>query len=132
MKRTAIALLVSILVLASALLWFSTSRESIGGFELSQFLVILLLVGFGFYFAYRRFTSARRGEPVEDEMSKKEMMRASSLSYFISIYLWLAIMYISYETEMDTEVLIGTGIIGMALIFAICWIVIHLRGIRNG
>ena len=32
---------------------------------------------------------------------------------------------------MDTEVLIGTGILGMAVTFALCWVILNFRGIRN-
>ncbi len=131
MKRAVIALLVSVLVLVSVFLWIRNTPGEISSQEVTQTGVIFILVVFGLFFAWRRFTSARRGEPAEDEMSKRVMQRASSISYFISLYLWVFVIYINDRVDMDTEVLIGTGILGMAIIFAISWLIIYLRGIRN-
>jgi len=59
------------------------------------------------------------------------MKKASSLSYFISLYLWLAIMYFSEKLNYETHTIIGAGILGMALVFAVCWLVFNFRGIRD-
>lgn len=131
MKRAVIALLVSVLVLVSVILWLRMSPEGMNIYEVTQIGIIFIMVAFGLFFAWRRFSSVRRGEPVEDEMSKRVMQKASSLSYFISLYLWVFIIYINDRLDSDTEVLIGSGILGMAIIFAICWLIIYLRGIRN-
>ncbi|MFO7575066.1 MAG: DUF2178 domain-containing protein [Bacteroidales bacterium] len=131
MKKSIVALLVSILVLVAVFIWLRMSPKWMSSHEYTQIGVILLLVGFGLFFTWRRVSSARRGEPAEDEMSKRVMQRASSLSYYISLYLWLFIIYINDRVNMDTDVLIGSGILGMAVIFALSWIVIYIRGVKN-
>jgi hypothetical protein len=128
MKRSYIVFAVSGIVLLSALFWFLSANSSINFGENIQFLVILLLVIFGLFFGIRRFKSEKRGEPTEDELSKMIMQKASSLSYFISLYLWLVLMYISGEGYAETEVLFGWGILGMGVIFAVTWFIIYFFG----
>jgi peptidoglycan/LPS O-acetylase OafA/YrhL len=86
---------------------------------------------FAAFIGYKRLSSAKRGEPPEDELSKKVMQKTSSLSYYISLYLWLAIMYFSDRIHYETHTVIGAGILGMAVVFAICWLVFNFRGVRN-
>jgi hypothetical protein len=59
------------------------------------------------------------------------MQKAAALSYFISIYLWLVIMYLTDKLKIETDVMFGWGILGMAVIFASSWFFFHFRGIRN-
>ena len=59
------------------------------------------------------------------------MQKTSSLSFYISLYLWLAIMYFSDKIDFETHTVIGAGILGMAVVFVICWLVFNFRGIRN-
>jgi len=130
MKKAALAIVVSLLVLVSTLLWIWTAGPESWG-ERTQYLVIFLLVAFGFFMAYRRLTSARRGEPADDELSKKVVQKAAALSYFISIYWWLVIMYLTDKLKRETDVMFGWGILGMAIIFALSWVFFNFRGIRN-
>lgn len=131
MKKAAISIIVALLVLVTTALWFFTQSDDLSFAENLQFGIIILLILFGFWFAYRRLSSVRRHEPAEDEMSKKVMVKASSLSYFISLYMWVAMIYIKDRVQMETEVILGSGILAMAVIFAVTWIVIYLRGPRN-
>lgn len=131
MKKGVVALIVAALVLISTGLWFFSSAEEHKPFELFNFGIIILIVAFAVFIGYKRISSAKRGEPPEDELSKKVMQKTSSLSYYISIYLWLAIMYFSDKFNYETHTIIGGGIVGMAVIFAVCWLVFNFRGIRN-
>ena len=99
--------------------------------EIVPYMVIILIIGFALFAGFKRLMSARRGEPSEDELSKKILVKASSVSYYISIYLWLIIMYLSDKTKMENHTLVGAGILGMALTFALCWVIIYFRGLRN-
>jgi len=130
MKKSALAIIISILVLASTLLWITTSSpENLG--EYTQFIIILIIVLFGLYVGYRRFTSEKRGQPPEDEFSKKVMQKAAALSYYVSLYLWLGIMYLTDKLKTETDVMFGWGILGMAVIFGVSWLFYNFRGIRN-
>ena len=99
--------------------------------EIVQFVVIIVIVGFAVYLAINRFRSVRRGEPAEDELSKKILQKASSFSYYASLYLWIVMIFVNDRTKMDSEVLIGTGILGMAVIWVGFVIFFRIRGVKN-
>jgi len=131
MKKSVIVFIVAVLVLITTFLWIFSGSGTIKPMEYVNLGVIVLVVVFALFFGYKRLSSSRKGEPPEDEMSKKVMQKTSSLSYYISLYLWLAIMYFSDKLNYETHSIIGAGILGMAVTFAICWLVINFRGIRN-
>ena len=130
MKRAILVFVIAALVLLTVGLWISSSTE-LKPMDLVTFGVIIIVVAFAVFVGFKRLSSTRRGEPAEDELSKKVMQKTSSLSYYISLYLWLAIMYFSDRFKYETHTVIGAGILGMAITFAICWIVINFRGVRN-
>jgi peptidoglycan/LPS O-acetylase OafA/YrhL len=131
MKRGVIALVVSLLVLATTLMWFFKVETSVKTEEILTFGIIIILVGFGLYFAWRRFSSARRGEPQEDELSKRMIQKTAAWSYYISLYMWVFMIWLKDRVTMDTEQVLGAGILSMAVIFFACWIVIRVRGLRH-
>jgi len=100
-------------------------------FNIIEAGVIILVVGFALLVLYKRVLSARLGEPSEDELSKKVLRRTAAWSYYISLYLWVAILFIKDRVSLDTEELLGAGILGMALCFAVCWVILNFTGIKN-
>jgi peptidoglycan/LPS O-acetylase OafA/YrhL len=131
MKKSIITLVVAALVLITAFLWIFSGSGKVDPMEYVNLAVISMVVIFALFIGYKRYRSIRRGEPAEDELSKKVMQKTSSLSYYISLYLWLAIMYFSDRLDYETHTIIGAGILGMAVTFAICWLVINFTGVKN-
>ena len=131
MKKGLIALVVSVLVLGTSAWWFFSTDDHKIGFEVVSFGVIIVLVGFGFLFAYRRLSAAHRGEPAEDELSKKIVQKTAAWSYYISLYMWVFMIWLKDRVTLDTEQVLGAGILSMAVIFFICWIIIRARGLRH-
>lgn len=131
MKKGIIVFVLAALVLATTGLWFFSTSDKFNLAELTGLGVIVLVVAFAVFVGYKRLISAKRGEPAEDELSKKVMQKTASLSYYISLYLWLAIMYFSDKFNYETHTFIAAGILGMAITFAVCWLVLNFRGIRN-
>ncbi len=131
MKKAIVSFVIGALVLASLALWAIKGRISGNIREIWTAAVVLILVGFAVLLGVMRVRSRRRGEPAEDELSRKIMGRASSLSYYVSIYLWLFVMYISDKTSLPTHSLIGGGILGMAVVFLFCWLGVKAFGMKN-
>jgi hypothetical protein len=127
MKRTILGFVISALVLAGLLMWALKGRFAGNAGEIAMAAVVLVLVGFAVFVGLARLRSLHRREPAEDEMSKSIMTRASSLAYYISIYAWLFVMYVSDRTKLESHSLIGAGIAGMAVVFLLCWL-----GVRIG
>ena len=131
MKKGIITLIVAALVLITTGVWFFSIKADLKPFDLLGSGIIILVVAFAVFVGYKKLTSVKRGEPAEDELSKKVMQKTASLSYYISLYLWLAIMYFSDRFNYETHTVIGAGVLGMAVTFAICWLVFNFRGVRN-
>jgi hypothetical protein len=131
MKKTIVIFVVSALLLASVALWMSRGLVTGNIQEILAAAVIFILVGFALFIGLSRVRSHLRMEPSEDELSKRVMTKAASLAYYISIYLWLFIMYISDKTSLPVDSLIGAGILGMAITFFFCWLGIKVTGVKN-
>ena len=131
MKRSLLVFLVAGLILLTTLLWMVNSAGVADRTDTIQFGVIGLLISFAVFVGLKRLKSERRGEPAEDELSKRILQKTAAWSYYISLYLWVALIYIKDRVSMDTEQLIGTGILGMAVTFAVCWLVFNFRGLRH-
>jgi len=131
MKRTILVFIISALVVASLALWMLKGHVAGNAREMIQVGVALVLVGFAVYLGVSRLRSHKRGEPAEDELTKKVVTRASSLAYYISIYLWLFVMYISDKTTLPSHSLVGAGILGMAVVFLLCWLGVRAFGLKN-
>jgi hypothetical protein len=131
MKKTLMILVVAVLVLVFIVFWVFNIQKPLNTVEILMILVPLILVGFALYLGFRNLGSTLRKEPVEDEFSKKVTTKASSLSFYISLYMWLFVMYISDKITMAPDTLIGAGIAGMALIFLLSWIGVKVFGLTN-
>ena len=131
MKKAVSIFTIAALVIITVVLWFINSDSRFDSARILPFAVLAIVLIFALFFGFKRFASAKRGEPTEDELSKKIVTKASSIAFYISIYLWLFLMYMSDKTKMETHTLIGTGILGMAITFALCWVIIYFRGISN-
>jgi hypothetical protein len=130
MKRVILAIAISLIVLVSVIILIFNSGL-LPWSDYLQLIIILVVLSFGFYTAYRRFSSSRKGQPAEDELSRIVRMKASSLSFYISIYLWLLIMFLTERMKWEADRMFGWGIIGMALTFVLCWVFFNFRGLRN-
>ncbi len=130
MKKAVIIFILTALVIAGAILWL-TASGNLRPADFMSMAVLVIVVGFALYMGIKKIASARRGEPDEDELSRKVMRKTSSLSYYISLYLWLAISYFSDRLALETHTVIGIGIMGMAIVFAVCWLVFNFTGIKN-
>lgn len=131
MKRTILIFVIALLALVSMALW-AVNAELKGNLpEILMMAGVLILVGFAVFIGIVRLRSNVRKEPAEDELSRKIMTKASSLSFYVSLYLWLVVMYYSDKTKMEVHSLIGAGIMGMAIIFLLCWLGVKLMGWKN-
>jgi len=93
--------------------------------------VIFIFIILGAYFSYSRMQSRKKGFPEDDELSKRIVQKTAALSFYISLFLWLILLYIQKSNIINNKVLFSYGFIGMALIFIFTWIVLKSRGVRD-
>ena len=103
---------------------FQTSPDLPPGMKVAELIFVILLamlIGLGILIAYRRNKSLKEGLPVDDELSRKMIRMSATTTFFISLVLWLAILFLNAHTELTPKYLTGIGIMGMCLVFLIVW-----------
>ena len=130
MKKVIIGIAITLIIIIGVLVLLTSETISNNDLLQSSF-VLIIVVGFGILVLVKRFISIRKGEPTDDELSKLILQKSSSLSFYISLYLWVIISYFSGKINIEVDELIGYGIIGMAIIFAGIWSFLKIKGLKN-
>lgn len=131
MKKAILVLLLAAATLTAAVIWILGKPGKADAQDILSISLVVTVVAFAVFIAVKKFISLKQGEPHEDELTRKVMLKTSSVSYYISLYMWLIIMYLSDKLEYETHVFIGAGIICMAVIFGLTWLFFNFRGIKN-
>ena len=130
--RSYLIFVFAFLVLVTTGIWmFQTEEKPASIQEFMHVIIIILVVGFALVLAYRRFVAIKKGQPAEDEFSKKIMMKASSWSYFVSLYVWILVLYLINKEVAEAHTLVAGGILAMAVLIALFYLVIRFFGIRK-
>ena len=122
MKRSIIIAVLAVLVTATLVVWMVNSENSISGKTIGIGGIQVVVLGFAALVVYKRWTAVKNKLPAEDEMSKGILRRGAATSYYVSIYMWLAFMYLEERIELERSTLIGAGILGMAIIYGLSWV----------
>ena len=95
---------------------------------ISALLVItgaLSLIIISFNVLKRVVSDLKEGFPIHDERSRKIKMHAASYSYFISIYIWLALLV--FQKHLNRDDILTAGLLGMAISFFVSWAILSKR-----
>ena len=128
MKKAILTAVLAVLVVGTIALWIfqteasSDTQWSLNGSTILMMGVAAVILVYGALVILKTFRDAKNKVPSRDELSRKILLRGAATSYYVSIYLWLAIMYFEERIEMERSSLIGAGILGMAIIFALSWL----------
>ena len=93
--------------------------------------VIFILFLVSIVLSIKKLKSTKQGLPEKDEMSTKIINKAASISFYISLFVWLIIIYVLRNNIGNTNVIIGYGIISMALTFILNLIYFQIKGIND-
>ncbi len=130
-SRTYLIFVLAFLVLATTGIWmYQTEPRPQSIQEVLHVIIIVVVLLFALYFGYRRFNAIRKKQPAEDEFSKRIMLKASSTAYFVSLYMWIIIMYLDDKIEAESYSLYGVGILGMAILLAVFYLFFRIKGIK--
>jgi uncharacterized membrane protein len=123
--RLALITIISLLVLATGVLftWTSYNKGGIAGAALSS-IISLTILGFFFFTFIRSSKDLKEGYPIKDERSARVLEKASSKAFYISLYLLLAMGFFSDSLIKFRDVSQATSLAvgGMALLFFACWL----------
>ena len=121
-RKAVFLAVLSVSVLTSMVYWLIKSGATMNLKESSMIIIQLVVVVFAIFFAFRRLKSVKQNLPAEDEMSKGILRKGAASSYYVSLYMWLAFMFFEEHIDLERSTLIGAGILGMALIYALSWV----------
>jgi len=131
MKKAIMIFIVSALVLASAVYWFFSSGAEFNSTNLFQIGILFIVIAFAVFIGIKKLGNAKRGEPVEDELSKKVKTKAAAMSYYVSLYWILVLMYISEKLGLATQAVFAIAIFGMAIFWFTFWVYYNYKGSTN-
>jgi len=119
-------------ILLGAGIWtYSSMVESVTTTDILMFGVLIIVVAFAIFIGLSRLQSEKRGQPSEDEMSKLIVQKTAATSYYVSLYLWIALLFFYGHRNSETETAIGVGVVGMSVIFALSWFYHRVRGLKS-
>ena len=122
MRKAKFIAVLSVSVMVTIIFWLVRTGTPFNIQESLMIIIPIVVVGFAIIIAFRRLKSVKLNLPAEDEMSKKILRKGAATSYYVSLYLWIALMFFEERIDMERSMLIGAGIVGMAIIYALSWI----------
>ena len=137
MRKAVLTAVLAVLVVGTIALWIINSERSsdtslsLNGSTILMIAVAVVILVYGVLVILKGIRDAKNKLPSRDELSRKILLRGAATSYYVSIYLWLAIMYLEERIKMERSSLIGAGILGMAIIFALSWLYHRFIGKAN-
>ena len=112
----------SVSVMVSMIFWIIRAETTLNIKGSMMIIIQIVIVGITIVIAFRRLKSVKQNLPAEDELSKSILRKGAATSYHASLFLWLALYFFADSINLESRVLIGAGILGMALIYALSWI----------
>lgn len=120
--RTALMISLSLGVISGLVIWMMQSGPEPGFKEILMIAVVVMLALFALVLSFSRMRDVKNKLPVEDELSRGLKRRGAATSYYVSLYMWLAIMFFEEKISLERSSLIGGGILGMAVIYGLAWV----------
>ncbi len=121
MRKTTFIAVLSVSVLVNMIFWVFRAEKPMELQEILMMLIMFIVVIFAIVLAFGRLRSVKQNLPAEDEMSRSIKRKGAATAYYVSICMWLAMMFFEEHIKLERYTLIGAGILGMALIFALSW-----------
>ena len=117
------SLLIGLVVFVTVM--FIYKAGEFNAYTIMSVIIALLILVFALFFVIKRKREIDQGVPQHDERSRKIMNLAAARAFYISLYWFLAIMWFDIlfeKMQLETNSVVGLGIAGMAVIWAICQI----------
>lgn len=93
-------------------------------------IMLAVLIGLGILIAAKRSKEIKKGLPVEDELSRHILNRAGSVTFFVSLLIWLILLYVEVHglVNMEAMFLFAYGLIASCFVFLISWTTFNFGG----
>jgi len=131
MKRYIILPWLALFILADGLYMLFSPTVKNSWVDLVQAILMIIIGFFGLYQGVSAAWSAWRGDPLKDELTRKIRIKASSVSFYISIWVWIGLMFAENNQVRFHSGILGTGVLIMVSVYIISSVVIRIRGLRD-
>jgi len=130
-RLTAILIIGLIVIATGALFSYSSFKNNNAGGGILGLIIAIIILTFAIIVYKRGNSDLKNGLPIQDERSKKVMQKAMSMAFLVSLYMLLAIGFLSDDLIKFRDVSQATGIAvgGMALLFLFFWIYYNKKGV---
>ena len=122
MKRTILVAVVALMAVVSFIIWIINAEPGMDFGTVLMILIPVVILAFAVIKVVRGVSDVKNQMPAEDELSKMIMLRTGSTAFQLSLFLWLVIGSVEDRIELEGHTIIGAGILGMAILFALSWI----------
>jgi len=122
MKRTILITVVAVLVVVTFIIWITNTELSFDVGTILMILIPVVILALAGIRLVRGVSDARNQMPAEDELSKIILLRAGATAFQLSLFLWLVIGGVEDRIDMEGHTIIGIGILGMAILWALSWV----------
>ncbi|MCP4120467.1 MAG: hypothetical protein GY751_01800 [Bacteroidetes bacterium] len=129
--KTTLLLLIAGSITFTGGIWLYSTRSDISTFDLLAVVGIGIIVLLTIIVGLKRLRDQQRGLTVDDELSKRIKERAAAHSFIGSIYIWTLLLLFFGDGEAPSEMIIGAGILCMALLFFTMWFFHSKKGISS-
>ncbi|MEA2077046.1 MAG: hypothetical protein U9O95_03410 [Candidatus Marinimicrobia bacterium] len=99
--------------------------------EILHMIMIAILFIMGIIYGVKRIRSKEEGFPEDDELSKKIIRKSAGISFYVTLFIWLTLLFVNSFIELDSRLIFSYGFIGMSLTFVITWLIINSQGIKD-
>ena len=94
-------------------------------------IMIVILFILGIIQGIKRKRATEEGFPEDDELSEKIARKSAGISFYLTLFIWLILLFVNSFIEIDSRLIFSYGFIGMSLTFVITWLVINSQGIKD-
>ena len=112
-------------------LWVQMAEEPFNTIGCLIIGLSVFMICLGIYFKIQSYKNQKVGLTSEDEFSKRIKEKATSKAFNISFYIWLFIILFVKGLEPKAKIIMGFGLLGMALVFFLNWLYYSKTGISD-
>ena len=130
--RTMLILILAGTVTFTVGLWLYSTQAELTAFEYGVAGAVLIIVLFSLVLGVKRMKEAKKGYPVDDELSIQVKQKAAAHSFTFSFIIWTMILLFMGDMEVSHTIPIGIGIVSTGLLFLGLWAYYSHKGIGDG
>jgi len=128
-RMMAILVISALVIVTGALFSYKSFMSGELGGAILGIIIALIIVVFALFIFRRGNKDLKNGFPIKDERSKKVLQQASSLAFYVSLYMLLGLGFLSdYVKFRDVSQAVSVAVGLMALLFAAFWVYYNRRG----